>query len=300
MLARGVVPSFAFPPEVVQGDPKVKRFAPGVRIDWPNQTVEVDAEVVLRTGPLELFACSPRSREHESVVVVSARPMHIFQAMGLAGLEPGSPVRYDEVRDVSFAPKGTSLDLRIRFRDGDQDRLIPIEHWMRRVKQRQPPEWIDWVFAGSKSFDGGRFGADADGTVVCVVDFDTALISVGALRTADNDSLWLEANTERIPPIGTPCTLLISRTAVFDVSPDGAMQRDGKPMSPAAVAKAVGATGKGEQTRRLILRAKMDVGTDTLQSTVESLVRAGVARTSISSRRITPQKPVEKGGSSPG
>ncbi len=300
MLACGDASSFAYPAQVVQGTPHVKDFAPGVRIDWPNQTVEVDAKVVFRAGPLELFACSPRTREHESVVVVSARPMHIFQAMGLAGLEPGTPVRYDEALDVSFPPKGTPLDLRVRFRDRDQARLVPIEHWMRRVKQKRPPEWIDWVFAGSKSYAGGRFGADADGTVVCVVDFDTALISVGALKSADNELLWLEANTERIPPIGTPCTLLISRVAVFDVSRDGAIRREGKPVTPGDVAKAVGVAGARAQTRRLILHAETDVGTDALGSAVEALVRAGVARSAISTRRPAPHKPTRKGGSSPG
>lgn len=299
-LAFGHAPSIAYQAPAIKSTSPVKDFAPGVRIDWPNQTVEVDAKIVLRAGPLELFACSPQTREHESVIVVSARPMHIFQAMGIAGLEPGTPVRYDETLDVSFPPRGTSLDLRVRFRDAGKTRLIPIEHWMRRVKQKQPPEWIDWVFAGSKTYKGGRFGADADGTVVCVVDFDTALISVGAIKSADNDSLWLEANTERIPPIDTPCTLLISRTAAFDVSRDGAIRRAGKPMTFAEVAKAVGVTGEGAQTRRLILRPAPDVSADTHGSSVEGLVRAGIARSAITIRRPSPHKQPKKGNSSPG
>ena len=75
-----------------------RKFAQGVWIDWRQATVELDARVVLRTGPLELLACSPRTREHESILVVPARPMHVFQALGLVGLEAGSPLRYDEER----------------------------------------------------------------------------------------------------------------------------------------------------------------------------------------------------------
>src|ERR1043166_8218583 len=43
-------------------------FQPGVRIDWEQKAVEIDARVVLREGPLELFACSPQTKEHESIL----------------------------------------------------------------------------------------------------------------------------------------------------------------------------------------------------------------------------------------
>ena len=67
-----------------------------------------------------------------------------------------------------------------------------------------------WVFSGSRKSGAGRFLADLDGTVICVVDFASALISIGAVHSADNEALWLEANTEAIPPIGTACTLVIA------------------------------------------------------------------------------------------
>lgn len=56
----------------------------------------------------------------------------------------------------------------------------------------------------------GRFGADVEGTVVCVVDFDTALIGVGGLHSADDEQLWLRANPKTIPPRGTKCRLIIA------------------------------------------------------------------------------------------
>ena len=57
----------------------IKEFVHGGRIDWTNRRGEVDSRVVLRKGPLELLACSPQTREHESILVVNARPLHIFQ-----------------------------------------------------------------------------------------------------------------------------------------------------------------------------------------------------------------------------
>ncbi len=207
----GVTPS-------VEPTSKTKPFAPGVRIDWRERVVELEGQVVLRQGPLELLVCSPRTREHESILTVRAQPMHIFQAMGLIGLEPGAPLHYDENNDRWLAPTGESLELYVRCRDGQQDPLLPVERWLLDVRRGRPPEKLDWVFAGSRTFDNGRFGADGDGTVICVVDFDTALIALGSLHTADNERLWLTANTEAIPPTGTACTLLI-RSAVHDATP---------------------------------------------------------------------------------
>jgi hypothetical protein len=214
-VGNGPAPPVPERPTRVTDSPQ--KFAPGVRIDWRRRVVEVDAVVVLRKGPLELLACSPKTREYESILAVSARPMHIFQAMGLIGLEPGSPVRYDDKRDRWPAPKGEALQLRVRYRQDDAERTVPVERWLLDVKHGRPPESLKWVFAGSRTLKSGRFGADVDGTVVCVVDFETALIAPGARHSADNEALWLAANTRAIPPTGTTCTLLI-RSAKAEVA----------------------------------------------------------------------------------
>lgn len=191
----------------------ISKFAPGVRIDWKNRRIEVDAKIVFRQGPLELLACSPKTREHESILSVAARPMHIFQAMGLIGLEPGSPASYDEQKNQWQAPRGEALSLLVRYQLDGKTHTITPRSWMREVKTRKPPKHIPWVFAGSQSVADGRFGADFDGTIVCVVDFETALICPGVLHSADNDALWLEADPDAIPPLKTPCTLLIESAA---------------------------------------------------------------------------------------
>lgn len=187
----------------------LRSFQPGVFIDWANRAVEVAARVALREGPLELFACSPQTKEHESVLVVQARPLHIFQAMGLIGLEAGSPPHYDEKLDRWFPASGEPLDLRVRWQDGDRQRTISPAAWMVEKKTGKIPEALRWVFAGSIVVDQGGFAADQDGTVACVVDFDSALIALSTRHSADDAELWLHAHPENIPPRGTHCTLLI-------------------------------------------------------------------------------------------
>jgi len=197
---------------VACGEP-ARDFAPGVRIDWPNLTVELDAEVVMREGPLELFACSPNTKEHESILRVAARPTHVFQAMGLTGLTPGSPVRFNEKENRFDPPTGEQLDIRVRYTD-DQGRrgLVSLADWLTTAKPQALELQLPFVFAGSYTLPDGRFVADIEGTVMCLVDFEAALIALPALHSADNEQLWLVAKTDAIPPKGTKCTLLIRST----------------------------------------------------------------------------------------
>ncbi len=193
-------------------DEPVKSFAPGVKIDWPSLTVEVAGEVVLREGALELFSCSPRTREHESILRCDARPLHVHQALGLIGLSPGSPSRYDEQSARRSEARGDPLDIRVRFQGESGEHVIPADRWVTYAKNAPhsvdaPP--LNWIFAGSRTLPDGRFAADLEGTVACLVDFDSALIALGSAHSPDNDQLWLTANTQEIPPRGTRCTLLI-------------------------------------------------------------------------------------------
>ncbi len=281
------------PAPTSSGEPenKAKPFAPGVRIDWQQRLVEVDVEVVLRNGALELLACSPRTREHESILTVRARPMHVFQAMGLIGLKPGTPMRYDQSRDRRLAPTGETLDLQVSCGKGKEKRVGPVERWLLDVRRGRPPERLNWVFAGSPTLPDGRFAADVEGTVVCVVDFESALIALGSLHSADTELLWLAANTEAIPPIGTPCTLLIrsaaGRTIVVDVAADASLRRDGAAVSADDLARGVRRLAGESTAVTIILTRGAKVPAKTVQTAVDSLVRAGIDRGVITVREPT-------------
>jgi hypothetical protein len=272
------------PSESVTG---LRKFATGVRIDWQERVIEVDAEVALREGPLELLACSPQTREHESVLVVRARPMHIHQAMGLIGLEPGNPVRFDAESDKVLPPSGTPLYVAVRLGRGKEAEVVAAGALMRRSGGGEPPEDLPWVFAGSRTFRSGRFGADADGTVVCVVDFDTALVALGALHSADNDQLWLEANTPAIPPRGTPCTLIIAprtdRDIVVSLDEDGLLLLEKDPVAPDDVA-ALWARRHRYFPVRVVVTVAKGVPGERIEELRKRLVHGGVQAERISVR----------------
>ena len=263
--------------------PGVREYSPGIRIDWPRRTVELDATVVLREGALELLACSPHTREHESILTVRGRPRDIHHALGLVGLRPGSPARYDRVVKAVRAPRGDSMRIDIHYRVDGVERFVPAERWLRDSKRQRALERANWVFAGSTTIHDGRFGADVDGTVVCVVDFDTALVAVGESHSADNQLLWLEANTPEIPALGTACVLVLQGAEPvnieLEVAAGGSLRYEGRSITVGDVARLAARQGKDSvDTRIVLLRPASKEAEKALAVAVEALVRAGVHR----------------------
>lgn len=280
-----------------------QKFSPGVRINWAQRVVEVDGVVVLREGPLELLACSPNTREHESILMVAARPRDIYQAMGLVGLEPGAPLRYDQARKRWFPPTGERLRIHVRYHDRIGEKTVPVEEWLVASKDHRSPDTLDWVFAGARILPGGVYTADLEGTIICVVDFETALIAPGSLHTADNELLWLAANTQAIPPMGTPVVLVIGSAAggaiEIRVAADGTLLRDGQSLSATDAARLASAGEADLENIALVLRASRAVPEAVIRSALDSLVRAGLPRSVIKVRRDEPTVPTQPSGTAP-
>lgn len=294
------IPYIVPPPQLpASATNQPREFVSGLRMDWRRRRVEIDGKIVLREGPLELLACTPQTREHESIIVVRPRAMEVFHALGLIGLTPGRPVQYDAERDRWLAPSGEALRLRIRYRQGGIDRTVPVEDWLIDTTTDRRPGPLTWVFAGSRTLGDGRFGADLDGTVVTLVDFDTALIAVGGLHSADNELLWLRADSGAIPPAGRECTLLVGGAAAVSaevevtIGTDGKLRRNDTTLTVEALVNVVSpkppapdaAPAPAESgSKVIVLRPADDTTSEIISSLVEGLARAGVDKESIEVR----------------
>ncbi|HWY87942.1 MAG TPA: YdjY domain-containing protein, partial [Gemmataceae bacterium] len=60
-------------------------------------------------------------------------------------------------------------------------------------------------------FDAAKkpFYAANDGDVICVSNFDSAMLDLPIESSADNGDLSYEAYTERIPPLETPVLVIL-------------------------------------------------------------------------------------------
>ncbi len=215
-------------------------FQPGIRIDWSAREVHATATVILRQGPIELFACSPRIREHESIVRMEARPLHLYQALGLIGLTPGHPVRLNPDTQRVEPATGDPVEIEVRYELAGKFRRHPIEQWMQTAQKHEPLEPLPWVFAGSVQEDPGTIAADGEGTVIAVVDFATSIIALPEHHSDSNAELWLEPATDKIPPQRSPCTLIFRAGPLrLRLDAAGRIRANGKTLTLAGAARMI-------------------------------------------------------------
>ena len=182
--------------------------------------IEIEAWVCLDGGWLEQIACSPGTREHESLVVIKSRPSDIHAALLLAGYEPGSPGRwiYEQGQVQLTEPTGDPLDVFVRYSHGNRTIEEPIGVWMIDGEDRASFPESHWVFGGSTFAPnpqwmgpGEHYVADQTGSIIGLVTFGDEVIGYQRV-IADQEAVeapqW-QVRTEHVPPIGTAVTLIL-------------------------------------------------------------------------------------------
>jgi hypothetical protein len=191
---------------------KLKRLTPegDVWIDSKNKQVVMQGEVCLTKGPLEMFAVTKGTKEHEAVVAVNTKAFVVHSALLAVGAQSGNTVKYEP----KFLPaSGTKIDIWIYWTDdkGEQHKAR-AQDWVKDVKTKQPMKY-PWVFAGSgfyldEATKKQYYMAEA-GDFICVSNFPDAMLDIPVESTSDNDDLLFEAFTENIPPKGTKVTVVL-------------------------------------------------------------------------------------------
>lgn len=182
-----------------------------LEIDGTVRRVLVNATVCLRQGQLEQLLTRKRTKEHESLLVADVDARDIHKALLLAGAEAGTPVKFQP----KFAPPtGTTIKVQVEYADKGQTVRRPAQDWIRDIKTKKQLA-TDWVFAGSRLFqdpaqpDAPPYYLANDGDVVCVANFDTAMLDLPIDSTKDNDHLAFEAQTDRVPALETPVLIIL-------------------------------------------------------------------------------------------
>jgi hypothetical protein len=192
---------------------------PHLRVDRERRCVDLDAAVVLREADwLELLACSPRSREHESILVVPARPSHVHLALLTLGVEPGAPMTWKrEGEEVKFVePRGPRVAITLIYEKDGKTVEVPANEWVFNQKTKEVLKGNTWLFTGSEfsEFDGQKvYRADLNGTVISLVDFGDDLLSRQTKMTDKDDQSTWGVNTKVVPPIGTKVIIRLTPLA---------------------------------------------------------------------------------------
>jgi hypothetical protein len=195
---------------------------PGINLNMEDKCVDVRAEVALHEGLLELVACTPDSKEHESIVMIHAKAMHIHTALLLLWAKPGNPAmqkKLDEegTRWIPIEPKGDPVEVFLVFPDEEGTlREHPISQFVAPADQVDfdgtplPPRKEKFpsafVFAGSHLVEDGpgprKYVADYSGNVISISTFGDELLCLPGIYGHQNGGLSWQVNPDGLPPVG--------------------------------------------------------------------------------------------------
>ena len=186
-----------------------------MRLDREAGELILEARVIRRKADwLELVACSPRTREHESILVVPARPSDLHLGLILLGLEPGRPADWRQTEaGLEMEPaRGPPVRVTVRGRGDARVPEVPITHWIRNEADGEPLPRATFLFTGSRfrEFRGERFySADRSGNIISLVHFGDEVLARSTRRTHRTDQEQWQPRSGRIPPKGTPIELVL-------------------------------------------------------------------------------------------
>ena len=196
-------------------------------VDRDRQRVYVDGYVAMQDGPLEMFACPIGTKEHESIVATLARSSEVHAALLAIGAKPGTPVEFLP----NFVPAtGQRIRVWVCYRDAEgKYRAIDARRWVRKSGSERHME-SDWVFAGSGFWkdpsDGREYYRADSGDMICVSNFNTAMMDVTIASSAEADELQFSPFTPRIPRRGTPVRLVLVPIPIPTDKPDATPKID--------------------------------------------------------------------------
>jgi hypothetical protein len=180
-----------------------------VWIDNKNKQIILIGSVCRANYPLEFFATYP-DRGYESVVVIYAKPSVVHAALLALGAKPGKPVQYDP---KFIPPSGAEVGIDVSWKDRNGKRQkARAQDWIRDIKTKKQLD-VNWVFAGSMFWEDKETGEKsylADrGDFISVLNLPTALLDVPIQSASAIESRLFEGFIERLPPPGTPVTLIL-------------------------------------------------------------------------------------------
>lgn len=249
-------PAQAEPDGVAQAIEKVNKDDNGLTINREGMYVDVSAKVVLRSAEfLEMFACTPDSREHESLLTVKAQPSMIHLSLLLLGQEPGKPLHYDRSFDPPklVPPAGPEVRLFVVTTIAGREREVPANRWVMDTNDEEMMPDNVWLFAGSvtTNIENERaYLADLNGSAISLVNFGDDLLTLPNKMTQDNAShgkTWAP-RTEAIPRVGTEVVLRL-RVQAKAPEADGEADAQAKPETkPAADSETKPAADSGDDS----------------------------------------------------
>lgn len=189
---------------------------PGIHIDLKQKYIDLEATVIRPTEEwLELLACTPGTKDHETIMTVTAQPSHIHIGLMLLKLKPGKPRRvfYDEEQEKWLVEDavGSKVAITIVMDKDGKTVEIPANEWVINRETGKVLEGNEWIFAGSRLWKDERdpqskpiYLADMEGTAISLVHFgNDLLVRDNDLEGGQGGGNAFNLNVKAVPKAGT-------------------------------------------------------------------------------------------------
>ncbi len=218
-----------------------KLSLPGVKINLDEWSVDVESRVCLGEGLLELIACTKDTKEHESIIMVEAKPSHIHIALLLLGAKPGNPAMQQAIdpemtRFRSKPPSGSPVDVFLVFKDSEgKEKEHPINEFMGLADEDDRADLQDpehggkfpthtFLFAGSVLVGGGeqprRYLCDQSGNVISISTFGDELLCLPGIHDDANGALIWQVEGDKLPEVDSKITLRLRPQVKLQSAPE--------------------------------------------------------------------------------
>jgi len=172
-----------------------------VQVDAAAKTVTATGWVNQTEGLVEVLACGPKGKVHESVFVLALNPLDLQAALLLIGLQPGTPM------EIDTPPTGAPVDVRVEWQADGETKQVRAETFLWNQAKNQALPETPWTFNGSIIRDG-EFMALAEESLV-VTYWDPYAILNNPLPCGADDEI-LVVNSNAVPAYETPVTFIFS------------------------------------------------------------------------------------------
>lgn len=186
----------------------------GVRRTADGRALEVQGWVNMTAGVVEVLACAPEGKLHESLLVLDCVPSGLHAGLMALGLQPGTPGRVEGGGEFK-PPTGERVAIELRWVDANGvERRTRPEDWLWDAHGKRPMSRQDWIYAGSFEVPiEGRPGAvslaaDAVKSLAVTYHDATTLLQLEGLQSLDDTTY--EVNTTSVPPKGTPVVVVFT------------------------------------------------------------------------------------------
>ncbi|MBL1214950.1 MAG: hypothetical protein HND52_16440 [Ignavibacteriae bacterium] len=173
-------------------------------LDIDANKITIPGIINMNEGIIEVFACSPGGKLHESLIVANILPYHLQVALLLLGI---NPTDINDVKITESLEKFGQIEIIVKWKIDDEETEMRAEKLIWNLSQGKPMQEVNWLFIGSKTING-VFVANDNKSLITTFN-DPYTIIENPLSTRINDELY-EVNKTLLPPIGTPVELVLN------------------------------------------------------------------------------------------